>query len=348
MITNWKKIQRIALHVCFWTLYLFFYSFLYGYRTKAIGAAMLQSSYTLPLDIATTYFAIYFLIPNFLLKRKYFLYFLFLIISTIIASAITRLINYYYVIPHFSPNYDLSKYPVFNFGFLIQTYNIYPVVILASAIKLLKSLFEERYKRMELEIQNQSSELALLRNQINPHFLFNTLNNIHTLITKDSNKAGDALLRLSEIMRYMLYETSVDLVPMEKEVEYIQSYIDLQKLRLTHPHNINLTLEGNMKGHLIAPMIFIPFIENTFKHFDKNNKTDPILISLQYNNGKINFISSNPIKKKHEETLDKIGGIGLKNVKRRLELIYPNKYNLDISKNNSIYSVKLTINLHDN
>jgi len=348
MTINWKKTKRIALHICFWICYLLFYSFLYGYRTGTIGSAMLQSSYTLPIDMAATYFAIYFLIPKFLLRRKYVLYFLLLITSTVIAAATTRLINYYYVIPRFSPDYDISKYPLFTFSFFILTYNIYPVVILASAIKLLKSLFEERYKRMDLEIQNQSSELALLRNQINPHFLFNTLNNIHTLITRDSDKAADALMRLSEIMRYMLYETTVELVPIEKEIEYIQSYIELQKLRLTNPQNIHCKLDSNMRGFLIAPMLFIPFIENTFKHSDKNNKIEPIIITLELNEKKIFFSSSNPIKSKHEESLDKVGGIGLKNVKRRLELLYPTNYSLQIAEKNSTFTVQLTINLYDN
>lgn len=345
MDINWKKIKRIALHVFFWMIYLFTYSFLYGYRSGKVLDAMVQSLYTLPIDMLTTYFSIYYLIPRFLLKRKYVLYFIFLIGSTFIAALITRIIYYYYVYPHYNPQYDISAYPLFSFSILITTYNIYPVVIFASAIKLLKTLLEERYKRMDLEIQNKSSELALLRNQINPHFLFNTLNNIHTLISKNSEKAADALLRLSEIMRYMLYETTVDFVPVENEIEYIQSYIELQKLRLSNPQNLDYYLNPNIEGFKIAPMLFIPFIENAFKHSDKKNTTIPIFIKLDIQNEILYFESSNPKKDSKDVSLDKIGGIGLKNVRRRLELLYPDKYNLDISSNNSVYNVRLKLKI---
>jgi LytS/YehU family sensor histidine kinase len=224
-------------------------------------------------------------------------------------------------------------------------YNQFPIVLIASAIKILKLWIEERYKRMELEIQNQSSELALLRNQINPHFLFNTLNNIHTLITKDSNKAADALMRLSDIMRYMLYETNTELVPLENEIEYIQSYIELQKLRLANPQKVIFDARNTNSGFLIAPMLLIPFIENAFKHSEKNSNTAPISIKLESNAQIFRFELSNPIRDKQNESLDSAGGIGLKNVNRRLELIYPNRHSLNISSLNNIFNVQLTLNV---
>lgn len=348
MTINWKKTKRIALHLCFWISFYFFYASLYGYISGNFKNVLLQSLFTLPIDICITYFTIYFLIPRYLLKKKYFYYILFLIFSCLFAGAAERLLNHFYVYPLFYPKYIPAEIPIFTLRFFNITVSIFLVVILANAIKILKFWLNEKHHRMELEIQNQSSELALLRNQINPHFLFNTLNNIHTLITKDSDKAADALMRLSEIMRYMLYETTVELVPIEKEIEYIQSYIELQKLRLTNPQYIHCKLDDNLKGFLIAPMLFIPFIENTFKHSDKNNKNEPISISLRTDGQGIFFSSSNPIRSKHEESLDKVGGIGLKNVKRRLELLYPNNYSLEIAEKNSTFTVQLTINLYDN
>lgn len=345
MSLNWKKARRIILHIGFWLLYLMFYSILYGYRTNSITSLINQNLYTVWVDISLTYFTIYFLLPRFLLKRKYFLFFGLLVLSALVAGTITRMFNYYYVIPHFSPDYDLSNIPIFNYSIIYLSYNLLPVVLLVTAIKLLKFWIEERHRTLELEIQNQSSELALLRNQFNPHFLFNTLNNIHTLITKDSDKAADALMRLSDILRYMLYETNTELVPLEKEIEYIQSFIELQKLRLTNPKNVTFQLNSTINGYLIAPMLLIPFIENAFKHSEKGKISAPVSIKLEANAKTLIFELSNPIREKNEESLDTAGGIGLKNVKRRLELLYPNMHTLSISTNDNMFYVHLTLNV---
>jgi len=343
MIINKKNITRISLHIFFWVAYLLFYTILYGFISGNFIDVLLQSLFTLPIDMSITYFAIYYLIPKFLLKRYYALYLFTLVISMLMAGAAERLLNHFYVYPFFYPSYIPANFPIFTPRFFNMTISVYSVVILASAIKILKYWVEERHRRMDLEIQNQSSELALLRNQINPHFLFNTLNNIHTLILKDSDKAADALLKLSEIMRYMLYEANVDEVPLEKELEYVASYIDLQKLRLPNPEIVKYQVNCNANRISIAPMILIPFVENAFKHSKKNSSKDLIQIQINFFKNILFFSSTNQIKDKAIESFELAKGIGLKNVKRRLELLYPNRYTLKISSIEKIFEVQLTL-----
>ena len=182
----------------------------------------------------------------------------------------------------------------------------------------------------------------MLQSQINPHFLFNTLNNIDALIYKDQEKASDSIIKLSEIMRYILYETNGNKVLLENEVEYLKSYISLLKLRVKNENFIHLDIIGNYSGKKIAPMLLVPFIENAFKHGEKKHPDAKIYIIIEIINNLFIFKTSNMIKKNIIPN-NEVGGIGLKNVKRRLKLIYKEQADILISTDNNIFSVELTI-----
>ena len=203
----------------------------------------------------------------------------------------------------------------------------------------------DRQKQVELVNQNQTSELALLRSQINPHFLFNTLNNIYSLVLKKSDNAPEAMMKLSEIMRYMLYETNTEKVLLENEVKYLESFIELMQLRLKNKDFIDFKVEGDTTCVLIAPMLLIPFVENAFKHCNKRVKSPGIKIEMTIDKKDLQFKVTNHKKTDDTENIEKAGGIGLNNIKRRLELLYPKKSSIEIFEQENIFAITLKVDL---
>ncbi|GHS96394.1 histidine kinase [Bacteroidia bacterium] len=207
--------------------------------------------------------------------------------------------------------------------------------------------YNTKQRQKELEKQNLQSELALLKNQINPHFLFNTLNNIDSLIKTNPNHASQSLIELSDMMRYMLYETKPERVPLQKELEYIENYMKLQKLQYGNTQLVEYSVSGNPDEIQVAPMLFIPFIENAFKHCTDKEKIHAIRFSFEIGTTLIYFQSSNISDDKHLISKDSSNGVGLETVKRRLEILYPNRYSLQIDKKNDLFCVSLMIYLDD-
>ncbi|MFZ4706628.1 MAG: sensor histidine kinase [Bacteroidales bacterium] len=215
--------------------------------------------------------------------------------------------------------------------------------IYALLIKLAIDWFESQKLRAELITQNQTSELALLRSQVNPHFLFNTLNNIYSLVYKKSDDAPEAVMKLSSIMRYMLYDAAAERVPLDKEVEYLQSFIELQNLRLKQKNFVEMNIQGEMAGRIIAPMLLIPFVENAFKHGSRNVANPGIIIHLFVEPEQLHFEVTSYLRKNESVSSDKEGGVGLNNTIRRLHLIYPDRHHLDIIRGEDTFTVKLII-----
>ena len=205
------------------------------------------------------------------------------------------------------------------------------------------SWFDSQKLKAELLNQTKTSELALLRSQINPHFLFNTLNNIYSLVYKKSDDAPEALMKLSSIMRYTLYDSNADKVLLSKEVEYLKSFIELQQLRFKPDNFVKFNITGDTEGFTIAPMIFIPFVENAFKHGSKKVDSPGIIITLNVDDKKTIFEVMNFATTEEKSNKDTVGGIGLQNVKRRLELLYKDKYKISLSQPENQYIVKLEI-----
>ena len=231
------------------------------------------------------------------------------------------------------------------------TYCVTLVYILTIIFAILGSLFrilENWVIAEKLSKQNLQSELALLKYQINPHFLFNTLNNIDSLIRSNAEKASTTLVKLSEILRYMIYDTNFEKVPLSNEIKHIESFIDLQKMQFSNKELAIFTIIGNPDNILIAPMLFIPFIENAFKHCTDKNIPNAIRINLSVVSNQVNFESLNVYDKTQNITKDETKGIGLNSVKRRLEIIYPNKYTLSIKEEDNTFKVKLSVNTNEN
>jgi hypothetical protein len=213
----------------------------------------------------------------------------------------------------------------------------------AFLIRLAIGWFDSQKLKSELLLQNQTSELALLRSQVNPHFLFNTLNNIYSLVYKKSEEAPAAVMKMSSIMRYMLIDAAADRVLLEKEIDYLKSFIELQQLRTRQKDFVSLTISGETEGRTIVPMLLIPFVENAFKHGSRNVPSPGIIITLNAEAGWILFEVSNYLKKGQEVPHDHVRGIGLNNVRRRLELLFPGKHTLETWEDQDMYHVKLIL-----
>lgn len=236
---------------------------------------------------------------------------------------------------NYSDNYTVKAYILDNLYY----------ALVYSAVGLLYffaqySRYAERQKQ-ELIVQNKQTELALLRSQFNPHFLFNTLNNIYYLVHKKSEDALDAIQKLSQLLRYSLYEAP-ERVSIQKEIDYLNNFLELQKMRYAYEPNLQLDIDVKAPEVEIAPFLLIPFVENAFKHGDLSLPEEPVFIRLESDRDSLHLEVGNPVR---EQQKDKASGIGLENVKRRLQLLYPDAHRLEIKEENNRFLVELSLNI---
>ncbi len=215
-------------------------------------------------------------------------------------------------------------------------------MLLSSSVYVISSNFRSREQRKSLENEKLNAELAFLKSQINPHFLFNSLNNIYSLAYQKSEKTPEAILKLSEIMRYMLYESNEETVRLEDEINYLQNYIELQKLRFKENIFVDLRVDIDDRNHRIMPLLLISFLENAFKHGVSTDASKPIRITIEVQEGRLHFKAENA---KNYVNKDQTKGVGLTNLKRRLQLGYPNRYTINIIETENYYSGELFLYL---
>jgi sensor histidine kinase YesM len=214
--------------------------------------------------------------------------------------------------------------------------------MVALVIKGFITWFNEIKLKELLKEKNHEMEMALIKSKLDPHLLFNTINNIDSLILKDAVEASNYLNKLSDIMRFMLYETMADKILLSKEIEYIEKYIDLQKIRTANRNYVHLSITGNIGQKYIAPMVFIPFIENAFKHTHNKKLEHAITVRIFINDDSIQLLCENKIDGK-PAVRQANSGLGNELIQKRLGLIYPGKHTLEVNKTNELYSVNLII-----
>lgn len=284
-------------------------------------------------------FFYYFLVPK-VLRRKWLLFIVLaaaiLLILTLakhfLDSWLMNFFNSKQIIPYGS---QISFAALFTMRLLVFTF----WAGLSVFLRLLLEWFKSERQQLKLSNQQLQSELNYLKSQVSPHFLFNTLNNIYALAKKKSDHTAEAIMKLSSMMRYMLYEANQDRVPLEKEVEYLKSFIVLQQLRTKQGKIFDFEITGEIENREIAPLLLIPLVENSFKHGDF--KKYPIRLELSTHQYQIRVRIKNFYSAKQEK--DSVGGVGLQNIKRRLELLYPKSHSLEINALKETFEVILII-----
>ena len=278
------------------------------------------------------------LFNKFLLKKKILGLFLSASVIAFSGSVITELVVYK-TFHKQGINWGLNE--VFTIGLLLAF-----ITLINGAAGLIVKGFINWYNdikiKVELNKRNYEMELAMLKSQINPHFLFNTINNIDVLITKDAIRASEYLNKLSDIMRFMLYETKPKRIPLNKELTYIEKFIELQKIRTTNEHFINYSIKGDPTNFMIPPMILIPFIENAFKHAENTKAENAININLHIKHESLIFKCENSFNQ-NSQISSEHSGLGSEIIKKRLSLVYPDKHKLTITNNNELYKVELSL-----
>lgn len=299
------------------------------------------------------YFNLYFLIPGFLEKGHYVKYLTLLLITILVTAAL--IVPGYYVSAWFSdlPFEELYNRDPSNFMFFFQV-NTLPSTVasitLGMSVKLAKNWIQAKQREKALEKEKLETELKFLKSQINPHFLFNTINSIFVLIHKNPRMASESLAKFSDLLRYQLYECNEHEIPLHQELTYLENFIELQKLRQDHNYiELSLNIEQQHSGSLlIAPFVLIPFIENAFKHVSQQKKTaNWIRMNLRFDGNQLLFNISNSLSTQMNGSPEVIRakGIGLQNVQRRLDLMYPGNYNLSILHGDEEFNVNLSLNL---
>jgi two-component system, LytTR family, sensor kinase len=336
-----KRKYKILIHIFFWIYIINQVLFPY-YIQKVQGDSYYKDIIIYVFVGLITFYAVYFSLP-FLFSRKNKIFSILIGLSLMTFLVFLRVgiefVFWKYIAPMSDGKPCVVDNPwIFNSVRLVIINTIYAVLI-----RLAIDWYEAQKLKVELISRNQASELALLRSQVNPHFLFNTLNNIYSLVYKKSEDAPEAVMMLSSIMRYMLYDATSDKVLLEKEIEYLKSFIELQKLRLRQQDFVEINIHGVTNGRTISPMLLIPFVENAFKHSSKNSPNPGIRINLFIEPDQLQFIVTNQIRKSSDTPGDQSGGIGLHNIQRRLDLLYPGKHSLLITEDQNIFTVKLII-----
>jgi len=232
-----------------------------------------------------------------------------------------------------------------HINWLFEVSPVLLVAAISTGYGFITYLLRQEQQQQQLEQERMRSELSFLRSQISPHFMFNVLNSIVYLIRSKSDMAEPVTLKLSELMRYMLYESEASRVPLAKEIEYLKNYVDLQKVRFEDDVDIRLQIEGEPQSFSVEPMLMIPFVENAFKH-GVGWTNDPVIdIHIQIQNSRLIFSVKNKITADSPESKEFSSGIGLQNVRRRLQLMYPETHQLTIREMNGWFDVELMLKL---
>ncbi len=338
-----KLIMRYKLHHLFFWLVFFGGWYFLRYQDFSKDALALKVTGVKVVDLMLlVYFTNLVLIPKLLYKKKYFLFIL-IYVTMIFCSSILKITIIYDIL-------NIRHITVWD-NFKTKFYdNIIPHYLLVStgaAVKLLADYVRTQRRLVEITKEKAESELKFLKSQINPHFLFNSLNSVYFLIDKSNKEARESLHKFSEMLRYQLYECGGERIEIEKEIRYLEDYVDLQRLRKDEKYKVNFNCSANVRGFSIEPLLLISFVENSFKHLSHfgNGKINEVNININRVNGDFHFLVKNTVDYTSKQNTDPVGGIGLRNVKRRLELLYPGTHQLSIHENEGWFEVDLKLKI---
>ena len=344
-----KKSHFVYFHIGYW-LILWLKELLFGFQTyniseltfSSVASILIVKLITLIFPLCIFYTNFLLLVPKLVKAKRIFLYILSVFVLFLILAPAHHYV-YAVILPQKFGWYSYAYLDKLNFWLSFQTliFENYVYVFFSLAISYVNAFFETQQKQEALEKEQAVTELAYLKSQINPHFLFNTLNDIYALTYQQAKEAPEAVLKLSALLRYMLKESNDKFALIGKEIDYLKNVIELFEIGQKGKAFIKLEIKGTVDQQQIAPLILINFVENAFKHGVINDPENPIQIMMSITADHLDFKVSN--KKNHDQK-DQTGGIGLTNVQRRLALIYPEKYQLQIMDENDTFTVTLKLN----
>ncbi|MEQ6118070.1 histidine kinase [Reichenbachiella sp. MALMAid0571] len=337
--------NRVYYHLLFWLCYYIYRVLLYGDIKNTFENVAYVQALEIILKIGIVYFVLFFLKPHFFNTKRYFYFLLTLVITICVASYLQLYIIWFCV--NLGIYAELSYEQIFSrWKFFSTMGHINSILFVTFVIKVVKEAFENAQVNSNLLKEKLEAELQFLKSQINPHFFFNTLNNLYSLTIKKSGHAPQVVLMLSDLMSYMIYDTVNQTVKFSKELKFIENYVELEKLRYGDFIKVTISVSEDLGELDIPPLLFLPFIENAFKHgVAKGESINFIEISFDVRGDKLYFtvLNTKPSGTRIEE--DKNGGIGLVNAKRRLAILYPNGHKMKIDNGVQSFKVEVTIDL---
>ena len=355
-----ERKYRVARHATFWFFWFVSQGFLYSFVAATdrvfypirLKSAFVESLIYLIPHMVLSYSLMYFVVPKFLLKQKYWLtalwaVVLFLITGLIAAGlslTIIRTVRTFFMGDAFQ-SYDRINTTNVFLSLMAGLRGGISIAGFAIAIKLMKYWYVKEQRNLQLQKENIAAQLQLLKAQVHPHFLFNTLNNIYSYTQKVSPTGSTLVMGLSDLLRYILHEGSKPIVPLDKELKMIDDYMLLEQIRYGDRLDINKELPGETKGLTIAPLLLLPFVENCFKHGTSQMLEQAwirLAIDIDGNTLKMTLINAKVPAKDEEKP---VSGIGISNVRKRLELLYPGKHELTIREEEDVFIVKLAVEL---
>jgi len=336
------SLRYILVHSGYWLLITGFFIYEKKYLIHKASMPYFVACITvrITLLIIIAYLNLNYFLPRYLLKKRYFVYFTAVIISVIVYLIAQSLFDFYlygYVI---GPMRNSRLMETLSYNFFSTLWYLG----LMLALKLSIDWYGQQLIIQKITVEKLNAEVNFLRAQVNPHFLFNVLNNLYALTLKKSELAPDVVLKLSEMMEYMLYDSNDAKVSLEKEITYLSNYIELERHRFSAEFTILLNINAKLSGHEIAPLLLLPLVENAFKHgLSKQTENGWLTVVIELNDTILTVIieNSKPVSASSKGR----GGIGLDNLQKRLDLLYPAKHHLELEDKRNAYKAKLIIEL---
>lgn len=346
-----KQHREVLIHILFWLVYFSFNSVRWGHYFNDYIYSIKSNLVEFPIHIALVYFNLYWLVPKILARKRYTLYIFGLLLATFTMSVLKILLTYWLVTTKIWPESAYEETNLFGVSYIISVYigELY-IVGLTAGIKMTIDRIRERDAQREMEKNSLETELAYLKSQIQPHFFFNTLNSLYALTLDKSELAPNTILKLSNLMSFVIYRAKADLVSLMETVTHMKNYIELEKIRFGPKLNVDFEISGKLDEGKIAPLILSPFVENSIKHGGESPIGElEIRILLEVRDQELVFEVEN-WKKDYEdskeiERLNGNEGIGMQNTIRRLNLLYQDHYTLNIDDSNNKYKVHLILPL---
>ena len=342
--------QKIKMYTIYWLGYILLFSLIQGLPTADFWRALSNECYSVLPKILFVLLIVEVAMPILFFKKKRTLFIFTYLFSILFFAFIQRLIDNYIIIA-----YNLTEWksePLLSAPvYLYNVIKLQFVVTIPLAIKLVYYLAEEKNRVQTILSEKLQAELFSLRNQFHPHFLFNVLNSLYSKILSKSDDSADIVLKISDFLRYSVYEVNTKYIPLEKEIEYLKNYISLQQLRFDNRLELSFSTNGIMENQVIEPFLILPFIENSFKYcLDDANSKAWITISITASKEWLVIKIENSLPTdflKNKKTEKPYSGVGFTNVKRRLELLYPNQHILTIKNEVDSFFVSLKIKIND-